>query len=163
MLSLSQYAAVCSFFIGLSTTNPILAPAVGPSSPALTARNLVQGSHIDNSHYQTVLTEYSAGQEIATKAKTLIDVDNFHYELFIPSKYRSEDHAAEYNNNFLTKFIALGNDPDYTVTIDYIGTEDDPKCQQSSQPGYVSTFPSWSCLSVFKAGDQCCTSNSFLE
>ena len=147
MLSLSHYAAVCSFFIGLSSANPLLAPAVGISSTALSARKLVQGSHIDNSHYQTVLTEYSAGQGIATKAKTLIDEDNFYYELFIPSKYQSEEHAAEYNNNFLTKFIALGDDQDYTVTIDYIGTSNDPKCQQSSQPGYVRipelVLPSW--------------------
>ena len=134
MLSPSQYAAVGSFFVGLVSTNPLLAPA--SSSEALVARKFVQGSHIDDAHYQTVLTEYAAGQAIATKAKTLIDEDNYHYELFIPSKYQSEDHAAEYNNNFLSKFIALGDDQDYTVTIDYIGTSNDPKCQESSQPGY---------------------------
>ena len=136
MLSPPQYAAAVSFFIGLASANPLLAPAGDASPGSLVARKFVQGSHIDDSHYQTVLTEYSAGQDIATKAKTLIDEDNYYYELFIPSKYQSEDHANEYNNNFLTKFIALGNDQDYTVTIDYIGTSNDPKCQQSSQPGY---------------------------
>ena len=137
MLSPSQYAAVGSFFIGLVYAKPLLAPASGASPGALVARKFVQGSHIDDSHYQTVLTEYAAGQTIATKAKTLIDEDNYYYELFIPSSYQSEDHANEYNNNFLTKFIALGDDQDYTVTIDYIGTSNDPKCQQSSQPGYT--------------------------
>ncbi len=136
MLSPSQYAAIGSFFVGLASANPLLAPASSTSSEALVARKFVQGSHIDDSHYQTVLTEYAAGQNIATKAKTLIDEDNFYYELFIPSKYQSEDHAAEYNNNFLTKFIALGDDQGYTVTIDYIGTSNDPKCRESSQPGY---------------------------
>ncbi|CAF9942896.1 MAG: hypothetical protein ALECFALPRED_010204 [Alectoria fallacina] len=136
MLSPSQYAAVGSFLIGLVYTKPLLAPASGASPGGLVARKFVQGSHIDDSHYQTVLTEYAAGQTIATKAKTLIDEDNYYYELFIPSNYQSEDHANEYNNNFLTKFIALGDDQDYTVTIDYIGTSNDPKCQQSSQPGY---------------------------
>ena len=145
MLSPLQYAAVCCFSIGLSSANPLLTPAVGLSPASMITRNLVKGTHIDDSHYQTVLTEYSAGQGIATKAKTLIDEDNFYYELFIPSKYQSEEHAAEYNNNFLTKFIALGDDQVYTVTIDYIGTSNDPKCQQSSKPGYVSTFMSSSC------------------
>ena len=137
MLSTSQYAAVGSFFVGLASANPFLVPASDISSGNFVARNLVQGSHIDESHYQTVLTEYAAGQTIATKAKTLIDEENYHYELFIPSRYQSEAHAAEYNNNFLTKFIALGDDQDYTVTIDYIGTSNDPKCKQSSKPGYM--------------------------
>ena len=131
-----QYAAIGSFFVGLISANPLLAPASYASSGALVARKFVQGSHIDDSHYQTVLTEYAAGQAIATKAKTLIDEDNYYYELFIPAQYQSEAHAAEYNNNLLTNFIALGDDQDYTVTIDYIGTSDDPKCQESSQLGY---------------------------
>lgn len=137
MLSPSQYAVVGSFLIGLASTNPLLAPASDTSSTAFVARNLVKGSHIDDSNYQTVLTEYAAGQTIATKAMTLIDEDNYYYELFIPSRYQSEDNANEYNNNFLTKFVALGDDQSYTVTIDYIGTSNDPKCQESSQEGYM--------------------------
>ena len=136
MPSPSQYAVIGTFFLGLASPNPLLAPAFDHSSEALVARKFTQGSHIDDSHYQTVLTEYSAGQNIATKAKTLISEDDYHYELFIPSKYQSEDHANEYNNNFLTKFIALGDDDAYTVTIDYIGTANDPKCQESAQEGY---------------------------
>ena len=136
MPSPSQYAVIGTLFLGLVSTNPLLIPAGDHSPGALVARKFTQGSHIDDSHYQTVLTEYSAGQNIATKAKTLIDEDDYHYELFIPSKYQSEDHANEYNNNFLTKFIALGDDDGYTVTIDYIGTANDPKCQESAQEGY---------------------------
>lgn len=138
MLSPPQYAAVVSFFIGLVSTNPLLAPAGDASPGSLVSRKFNQGSHIDDPHYQTVLTEYSAGQDIATKAKTLIDEDNYYYELFIPSKYQSEDHANEYNNNFLTKFIALSNDQDYTVTIDYIGTSNDPN---ASSPPNQATSP----------------------
>ena len=136
MIFSSRSAAIGGFLIGVSSGNPLLTPASGVPSAALIARKFTQGSHIDDSHYQTVLTEYAAGQTIANKAKTLIDEDNFYYELFIPSKYQSEEHAAEYNNNFLSKFVALGDDQGYTVTIDYIGTANDPKCQQSSQPGY---------------------------
>ena len=136
MIFPSQYAAAGTFLIGLASANPLLAPPSGTSSGPLVARKFVQGSHISEANYQTVLTEYAAGQDIATKAKTLIDEDNFYYELFIPSQYQSEAHAKEYNDNFLTKFIALGDDDDYTVTIDYIGTSNDPKCQESSQPGY---------------------------
>ena len=121
MPSPSQYAVVGSFLIGLASTNPLLAPASDTSSTAFVARNLVKGSHIDDSNYQTVLTEYTAGQTIATKAMTLIDEDNYYYELFIPSRYQSEDNANEYNNNFLAKFVTLGDDQSYTVTIDYIG------------------------------------------
>ena len=136
MPSPSQYAAVSSFFVWLASANPLFAPASHTSSGALAARKFVKGDHIDDDHYQTVLTEYAAGHGIATKAKTLIDEDNYYYELFIPSQYQSEAHATEYNNNFLDKFMKLGDDDGYTVTIDYIGTANDPKCQESVQPGY---------------------------
>ena len=55
----------------------------------------------------------------------------------MPTRYASADQANEYNNVFLTKFVNLGGDSSYTVTIDYIGTPNDPKCQESSQPGYL--------------------------
>ena len=74
---------IYSFFIGLAFTNPLLVPAGDASPEALVARRFVQGSHLDDSHYQTVLTKYNAGQGIAPKAKTLIDEDNYYYELFI--------------------------------------------------------------------------------
>ena len=136
-MSFSQYAMIGILFAGLAYANPIIAPAAETSSGALLARKFTRGSHIDAAHYQTVLTEYAAGQTIASKAQTLIDEDNYHYTLFIPSKYQSEENADEYKNNFLAQFIALGNDQGYEVTIDYIGTSNDPKCQQSSQPGYM--------------------------
>ncbi len=137
MIFPSRHAVINAFFLRLAYATPAFAPAGNPSAGHLEVRNLRQGSHISNSDYATVTVEYLAGQDIANKAKTLINEDNYYYELFIPSQYVSEGQANEYNNVFLTKFVDLGGDSSYTVTIDYIGTSNDPKCQQSSQPGYL--------------------------
>lgn len=108
-----------------------------PVPGALASRNFAQGSSIDSAHYNLFTAEYLAGQEIAKKAKSLINENNYYYELFIPSKYTSEAQANEYNNNFLSGFINLGGDNSYTVTVEYYGTDKDPKCRESAKPNYL--------------------------
>ncbi len=120
-----------------ASANPTFSTLNGKSPVALASRNFAKGSSIDNAHYNIFTAEYLAGQEIANRAKSLINEDNYYYELFIPSKYTSEAQANEYNNNFLSKFVDLGGDNTYTVTVEYRGTNKDSKCRESAKRDYL--------------------------
>jgi len=139
MLLLSRSTLIGLLASQLASANPTFSTLNGesPVPGALASRNFAQGSSIDSSHYNLFTAEYLAGQEIAKKAKTLINEDNYYYELFIPSKYTSAAQAKEYNDNFLSKFVDLGGDSSYTVTVEYHGTSKDPKCRESAKPGYL--------------------------
>ena len=125
---------------GLCLRITMATPAFAPEAPLPTAtgivfpRNFQQGQNIDAAHYASFTTEYAAATSIASIVQPMISASNYYYQMFIPKNYQDPSQAQDYQN-FLGKFISLGGDPNYVVTVDYKGNANDQTCQQRANTG----------------------------